>query len=175
MRPLLPILSALALAAAWPCGASAGAQPAPAEAGDEEEAAPGPVAPPAAPDPPPASAEAYEARVRQSFAAAESFQGPLDGGWTLSAPGEGRLYAIRFVDRPGRLEAAWRDLRRQGALGASGFVDEVQRAGPRLTLRFSPATGLEDVATLTARGDGWSGELVENGRRRAVSLAKTSP
>jgi hypothetical protein len=150
------------------------------EPGDEEEAAgqAEPVDPEAAPpsDAPAPSSEAYDNRIRQSFAAAESFRGPLDGGWTLSAAGEGQLYAIRFVDKAGRLEAAWRDLRRQGALGASGFVDQVDRAGGRLTLSFSPATGVRDVATLTPGSGGvWSGELDENGRKRAVSLAKTSP
>ena len=150
------------------------------EPGDEEAAAGqaepvNPEAPPAS-DVPAPSSEAYDSRVRQSFAAAESFQGPLDGGWTLSATGEGQLYAIRFVDKAGRLEAAWRDLRRQGALGASGFVDQVDRSGGRLTLRFSPAAGVRDVATLTAGSGGvWSGELDENGRKRVVSLAKTSP
>jgi len=127
----------------------------------------------------PASSEAtpgYDARVGQSFAAAESFRGPLDGGWTLAAKRGGPLYAIRFSENQGRLEAAWRDLRRQGALDASGFVDEVARDGGRLTLRFSPTAGTQDVATLSARADGvWTGELAENGRKRPVTMAKTSP
>ncbi|MFC3071391.1 hypothetical protein [Phenylobacterium soli] len=118
----------------------------------------------------------YDARVRQSFAAAESFQGALDGGWTLAAGGEGPLFAIRFADHDGEVEAAWRDLRRPGALGASGFVDAVERDGPRLILRFAPAPGVQAIATLTATGSGgWSGELAENGRRRPATLTKTAP
>jgi hypothetical protein len=146
------------------------------EPGDEAAAAgqvepDAPATPPAAP-----STEGYDARVRQSFAAAERFRGALDGGWTLSAKGEGPLYAIRFADNHGKLEAAWRDLRRKGALDASGVVDGVERAGDRLTLRFSPAAGVQDVATLTATSGGaWAGQLDENGRKRTVTLARTSP
>jgi hypothetical protein len=189
MRARLLAVALIALAA--PC---ARAQPAPApplselqkglfgerepEPGDEAAAAG--QAEPDAPEAPPApspSTEGYDTRVRQSFAAAESFQGPLDGGWTLSARREGPLYAIRFSDNHGRLEAAWRDLRRsKGALDSSGFVQGVERDGGRLTLRFSPADGVRDVATLAAQADGrWTGELDENGRKRAVTLRKTSP
>jgi hypothetical protein len=151
------------------------------EPGDEAVAAgqaepANPEAPPPASTAPQPSTEAYDARVRQSFAAAESFHGPLDGGWTLSAHGEGQLYAIRFSDNHGKLEAAWRDLRRKGALDASGFVEQADRRGAQLTLRFSPAAGVQDFATLTATANGaWTGELDENGRKRAVTLAKTSP
>lgn len=162
MRAVLPILSLVVLAAAWPALA-------------QEQAAQDQTAQQQAPPAPSASTEVYDSRVRQSFAAAESFQGPLDGGWTLAA-GEGRLFAIQFSDREGRLEAAWRDLRRAGALESSGFVDEVERAGGRLTLRFASAAGVRDVAVLTpGPGNRWSGELVENGRRVAVTLAKTAP
>jgi len=147
------------------------------EPGDEEIAAG--QAEPAPPDAPPPDAPAttgYDSRVRQSFAAAESFRGPLDGGWTLTTKDEGPLYAIRFTDNHGRLEGAWRDLRRPGAPDASGFVDEVDRAGDHLTLRFSPAAGVRDVTTLTARAAGaWTGLLDENGRKREVTLARTSP
>src|SRR4249919_1135326 len=62
------------------------------------------------PDRPPSERDmAYEQRVRSSFAAAEGFQGPLDGGWTLSA-GTDDLFALQIVDKPDRLEGVWRDL-----------------------------------------------------------------
>ena len=170
------LLSVVLLASA----AAAQGQPArepPPPQGEPDAAAepPAPVSPTARIDPA-APTDAYDSRVQQSFAAAQSFQGPLDGGWTLSATGEGQLYAIRFVDRGGRLEAAWRDLRRTGALGASGFVDQLERSGGRLTLSFSPTAGVREVATLTAgAGNLWTGQLDENGRKRAVALVKTSP
>lgn len=133
----------------------------------------GPAA--AQPAPPLADAGSYDARVRQSFAAAEAFQGPLDGGWTLSA-GETPLFAIQVSERDGRLEAAWRDLRRPGAVAASGFVDALDRAAGKLTLRFASAPGVQDIATLSAqRGGTWSGDLEENGRRLAVTLARAAP
>jgi hypothetical protein len=136
---------------------------------------PAPVAP-SAKIHPDAPTEAYDARVASSFRAAESFQGPLDGGWTLSASGEGALFSVRFVDHAGKLEAAWRDLRRKGALDGSGVVDGVTRDGGRLTLRFSAMTGVQDVVTLAAGAGGvWSGELDEGGHKRSVTLAKTSP
>lgn len=159
--------------------AAAQGQPArePPPQGEPDAAAepPAPASPGARIDPA-APTDAYDSRVKQSFVAAQSFQGPLDGGWTLAATGEGQLYAIRFVDRGGRLEAAWRDLRRKGALGASGFVDQVERSGGRLTLAFSAVAGVREVATLTTgAGSLWTGQLEENGRKRAVTLAKTSP
>lgn len=134
-------------------------------------------APPAPkPEPGTASSAAYDERVRQSFQAAERFQGPLDGGWILSARPGGPLFEVRFVDHRGKLEAAWRDLRRPAALNASGVVDEVARDGGRLTFRFSPMAGVTDVATLSpAAGGTWSGELDEAGHKRTVTLAKTSP
>jgi len=149
------------------------------EPGDEEE----PDAPqnPAAPEATPPtkanpSSAAYDARIRQSFAAAQAYSGPLEGGWTLAAKDEGKIFDLRFVDRSGKLEGVWRDLRRPGALGASGLVDEVERTGGKLTFRFSPMAGVTDVAVLAAGpANTWTGELEENGRKRAVSLAKTSP
>jgi hypothetical protein len=130
--------------------------------------------PPLKPEPGAGPAEDYDARVRQSFTEAERFQGPLDGGWTLSAADGGPLFAVRFADHDGKLEAVWRDLRRPGALGASGVVNEAVRDGGRLTLRFSPLAGVQDVAVLEMAGATFTGELDEGGRKRRVTLAKTS-
>jgi hypothetical protein len=128
------------------------------------------------PDGPPAVRDlAYDARIRASFASAESFQGPLDGGWTLSAAGQD-LYALQLVDRRDRLEGAWRDLRRKGSLDASGLVTDLQRQGPELTLRFTPSPGRPmTVATLHETSGHWTGELAEGSARRAVTLRRTSP
>jgi hypothetical protein len=118
----------------------------------------------------------YDARLRASFASAQGLQGPLDGGWTLSAVDGGDLYSFQLVDRGGgALEGAWSDLRRVGALGVgSGFLDDVQRYGSQLTLRFAPDGGSGGaVATLTAGLDGrWSGDLTDRGQRRAVVLRR---
>jgi hypothetical protein len=121
------------------------------------------------PDRPPSVADlAYESRIRASSASAQGFQGPLDGGWTLAAA-EGELYAFQLSDKgAGVVEGAWRDLRKAGALNASGFVDQIERVGGEVTLRFGPA-----VATLQGTADGrWTGELAEGGRARAVTLRR---
>ncbi|HSV01695.1 MAG TPA: hypothetical protein VLI41_00690 [Phenylobacterium sp.] len=119
--------------------------------------------------------QAYDARVRSSFRAAESFQGPLDGGWALSAASGAALFDLRFVDAGDGLQAVWRDLRRPGALDASGTVDEVTRRGRSLTLRFHRRPDAEDVLELRSTAGGWTGELTEHGRRLPVRLARSSP
>jgi len=129
------------------------------------------------PDSPPTVRDmAYENRIRSSFASAEGFQGPLDGGWTMSAGGQD-LYSLQIVDRRDRLEGVWRDVRRKGALNASGLVDDMQRQGSDLTLRFTPAAGAPTtVVVLHDGGAGhWTGELTEAGQRRSVSLRRTGP
>jgi len=127
------------------------------------------------PDRPPTVRDlAYESRVRASFAAAEGFQGPLDGGWTLSA-GRDDLFALQIVDKADRLEGVWRDLRRKGSPEASGLVDEIQRQGQELTLRFvARRDGRPTVATLHAQADGrWTGNIEDAGERKAVVLRRT--
>lgn len=125
------------------------------------------------PDAPPTVRDlAYDTRLKSSFASAQGFQGPLDGGWTLAVKGAEDLYALQLVDRADRLEGAWRDLRRKGALNASGLVDDIQRIGTDLTLRLSG----EVRATLHGAYDGtWTGELTEAGRTRPVILRRQTP
>jgi hypothetical protein len=120
---------------------------------------------------------AYDSRIRASFAAAEGFQGALEGGWTLATTDGQGLYALQLVDKRDRLEGVWRDLRRKGAIDASGLVDDIQRQGGDLTLRFAAQPGgAANVATLHAAADGgWSGDLAEGGKRWKVSLKRTAP
>ncbi|MCR5878239.1 hypothetical protein [Phenylobacterium sp. J367] len=78
------------------------------------------------PDAPPTVRDlAYESRIRASFASAQSFQGPLDGRWTLAAADGTGLYEFELSDktsappeglagpapagRPGRLRVRGRD------------------------------------------------------------------
>ena len=120
---------------------------------------------------------AYDTRLKSSFASAQGYQGPLDGGWTLAVKGAEDLYALQLVDRADRLEGVWRDLRRKGALNASGLVADIQRNGQDLTLRFSGEGNAPGVtATLHGTYAGvWSGELTEGGRTRAVVLRRQAP
>jgi hypothetical protein len=121
------------------------------------------------PDAPPSVADvAYDNRIRASMASAQGFQGPMDGGWTVSA-GAHALYVLQLTDRGGAVEGAWRDLRRAGALDASGFIDQVERAGADVTLRFAGGVSL----VLHAAADGrWSGELSEGGKTESVRLQR---
>jgi len=121
-----------------------------------------------APDGPPTAADqAYDSRLRSSAAAVRGFQGPMEGAWTLSAGGRA-VYVLQLVDRGGYVDGAWRDLRRAGALDGSGFIDEIQRAGGDVTIRF--AEGI--VAVLRAADGRWAGQLTEGGRTEAVTLVR---
>lgn len=125
------------------------------------------------PDSPPSVRDlAYESRIRSSVASAQSFQGPLDGSWTLAAGGT-PLYSVQLVDKgAGVVEGAWRDLRRLGAIGSSGFFDEIESQGPDLTLRFTLASGQSAEAVLHSAYAGWTGELVEAGSRKPAELRR---
>lgn len=123
------------------------------------------------PDAPPTPAEAaYDSRLRSSAASVQGFLGPLDGGWTLASGGR-PLYALELADRNGAVEGAWRDLRRSGALDASGFFEIVERTGGGLTFRFAEGT----VAVLRPEGGRWAGQLTEGGHSEAVSLTRRAP
>ena len=120
----------------------------------------------------PATADAaYDARLRASAAAAEQFQGPLDGSWVLEHEGGGALFALQLADKGERLEGAWRDLRRPES-GGSGFLDQATRTPAGLSLRFSPPgqapVDVELAPNLRGRAE-------QAGRRLAVSLRRPSP
>lgn len=117
---------------------------------------------------------AYDNRLRASFAAAESFQGPMDGGWTVSAPGKGDLYSLQLVDRRERIEGAWRDLHRKGA-GSVGLIDQVARTGEGVTLTFTPEGQPPVTVALQGAGRTLSGELDTAGGRTPVTLRRTGP
>jgi hypothetical protein len=122
------------------------------------------------PDAPPSAADiAYDARLRDSLASAERFDGPMTGGWTLSGP-QGDLFALQLNDRDGAVEGAWRDLRRPAALDASGFVDRAEAGLSEVTLRFDGR-----VAVLRATDQGWRGELTEGADKLPVVLRPTGP
>ena len=125
-----------------------------------------------APDgPPSASDAAYDQRLRASAATVRSFQGPMEGAWTLSAGGRD-VYALQLIDRGGWIDGAWRDLRRPGALEGSGFIEGVPRtSGGDLTFRLSEHV----VATLRPAGGRWTGQLSEGERREAVTLVRRGP
>lgn len=123
------------------------------------------------PDGPPTAADvAYDSRIRSSMASAQGFQGPMDGGWSLFA-GDRELYVLQLTDRNGAVDGAWRDPRRPGVPAASGFIEQAERFGDDLTLRFASGA----VAVLHASDGRWSGELSEGGAKQTVSLRRRNP
>ena len=118
--------------------------------------------------------QAYEARILSSFAAAEGFLGPLDGGWTMATDRQD-LYVLQLVDKPDRLEGVWRDPRRKKSATSSGLVDDIHRQGDQVVLRFTPTPGTTSaVATLHLDRDGvWRGDLEDAGSRLAVRLRRS--
>ena len=165
--------------------------PAPAVTTDQDEDVPTPTAPitgqtpapsaPAAappPIPPPAmlSGPGYDAAVRATSQSAQSMQGPIDGGWMLTGPGNERLYRFQFVDHGPDLdlaEGAWRDLKSASRTTGSGFIATVASDGARLMLRFYE-TDANDLAVVTVKPDGqnWAGELWYRGVVTRVTLAR---
>ncbi|HEX3919608.1 MAG TPA: hypothetical protein VHW60_19900 [Caulobacteraceae bacterium] len=114
-----------------------------------------------------------DSRVRASFDAAESFQGPLDGGWTLVDAAGAPIYAFQLVDKVGGrspLEGVFRDLRHPSVPGDIGFIDGLERGAGMLTLRFGPVT-----IRLRSADGGWMGEIRDGRVATAVKLKRDSP
>jgi hypothetical protein len=118
-----------------------------------------------------------DARIRASADAAESYQGPLDGSWTLVTVTGQRLYAFELVDKPGGqspLEGVWRDLRRPSTPGDIGMIDTLTRGAQSLILGFTATSGAPPV-TVELKSDAagfWSGELKEGGADTQVQMRR---
>jgi hypothetical protein len=117
-------------------------------------------------------------RVRASAAAAESYQGPLDGAWTVVAASGGQaLYAFQLVDKPGGqapLEGVWRDLRRPAMPGDVGFIDSLTRGPQSLAIAFVAKPG-DPAVTLDLRSDAagfWTGDLHEGAVNTPVRMKR---
>jgi hypothetical protein len=118
-----------------------------------------------------------DARVGGSFNAAESYQGPLDGAWTLVSASGQPLLAFQLVDRPGgqsQLEGVWRDLRHPVIPGDIGFIDSLVR-GPgtlAVTLNATPSSPAMTIALHADPTGAWSGTMRENGADVPVKLRR---
>lgn len=116
-------------------------------------------------------------RVGGSFNAAEGFQGPLDGSWTLVSASGQALLAFQLVDKPGGqgpLEGVWRDLRRPPAPGDIGFVDNLIRGPGTLSITLNATPG-QPAVTISLHADptgAWSGVMRENGADAPVKLRR---
>lgn len=120
--------------------------------------------------PPSVQALAYTSRLRASFASAQGFQGPMDGGWVLSDAQGRELYRLQLADRGrGVVEGAWRDPRRPGQPDASGFIDEIERTGSATVMRFDTMT-----ATFQGTGAALSGQITAGGAPTTATLKRIS-
>lgn len=117
-------------------------------------------------EPDTATNKAYAGRLRASGAAARSFRGPLEGGWSLMSGGR-ELYVLELADRNGVVEGAWRDPRRVGVPDGSGYIDAIERSADMLTVHIGPVT-----ATLRNARGAWAGELAQAGRTQPVILRR---
>jgi hypothetical protein len=115
-------------------------------------------------------------RVHASALAAESYQGPLDGAWTLVSTSGNALYAFQLVDKPGGdspLEGVWRDLRHTPTPGDINAIDSLSRAPGSLTISFTATPG--QAVTIELRSDAfgvWSGDLRQAGADLPVKMRR---
>ncbi|HEY2658810.1 MAG TPA: hypothetical protein VGI79_03745 [Caulobacteraceae bacterium] len=137
----------------------------------------------------PLADETQGSTVQSAYAAAEQRQGQLDGRWRLSDGAGVPLFDFQLTDPGGSrsprasnpehpdIEGAWRDLRREGGVGASGFLLSVRRDGTNLEIRFyetDPRRPSRLMLHPTADG-GWTGELTEGGPAKFVFLDQSQP
>ena len=114
----------------------------------------------------------FDARLRQSAAAAQALQGPLDGRWTLSDPRGHTIYVLQLADPPqgaGPLQGAWRD-----PGGDLGPVDAIARSGENLVIVFTRDPGHKPARLQLrhAAHDEWRGQLRVGGESWAVRLVR---
>jgi hypothetical protein len=119
--------------------------------------------------------QAWEARLRSAYEAAEARQGPLDGSWRLTGADGDVLFEMVLSD-PGfsNMTGAWRDLRRGGGADGSGFMGAVYRTADGVVVRFTESgQPNEIVLQLRPTADGrWGGEMTEDGAVRSVVLSR---
>ena len=109
----------------------------------------------------------YTGTIRGGAAIAQSRQGPLDGGWTVTAADGAALFVLQLADEGlGMVEGAWRDAAggRPGGVrpDASGFIALASREPGRAVLRFlEPGAATPTVISIAPAPDGsWRGEAV---------------
>jgi hypothetical protein len=136
------------------------------------------------PSAPPSSGPPTEAnlggRIAAGAAAAQAWQGPLDGAWTLYDTRRRAILKLQITDPAGGgvLEGAWRavgaDADAAGRAAATGVLETIARQGRRLTFHLTAAGGGTDTrVSLRQHGPrSWRGWMERDGVRRPATLEK---
>jgi hypothetical protein len=115
----------------------------------------------------PSTAEAsYNQGVAQAERNMDGRMGPLDGRWRVKDASGSVVLSLVLTD-PGEaasLEGAWR---KDGGRPGIGIIERASRSDNELALVWS-----EGGLTLRKSGDGWAGELTENGQTQSVTLTR---
>jgi hypothetical protein len=114
---------------------------------------------------------AFGQRMRDSAAAAQSLQGPLDGHWTLRDAQGRALYEIQIADPPqgaAPIEGAWQ----AETTRAIGPVETLSLSGARLVIAFAPGPEQVRLRLTRAGADLWRGWMDSATGRAAVRLIR---
>ena len=118
--------------------------------------------------------QAYDATVLNGAALAQSRQGPLDGGWTVSSADGAALLSLELADRGEGVEGVWRDLTAGQGVRRWGFVTPAAPEGGRTTLRLWGADASAPMSvTVEPTVDGsWRGSITRDGVTAPVLLRR---
>jgi hypothetical protein len=119
----------------------------------------------------------YQNRVLSNFQASQGRQGPFDGRWTVSGSA-GDMFVLQLTDpgEGGRIEGAWRDVRRVGG-GRSGLIDSITRDGDMVIVNFVETQGGApvEVRLRSPQPGGWLGEAnTPEGGRQSIVMHRAS-
>jgi hypothetical protein len=112
---------------------------------------------------------AYDQGVAQAEIDADARMGPLDGRWRIAGPDGKPLLSLALTDRgAGRMiEGAWRRLDAPAGTDQTGVAGPASQVGD---LAVIPLSSGELHLQPAARG--WTGELIQNGRARPVTVSR---
>jgi len=112
---------------------------------------------------------AYDQGVAQAQIDADARSGPLDGRWRVVGHDGKPLLSLALTDRgAGRvIEGAWRRLDAPAGVDQGGLAGPASRSGD---IAVIPLSGGE--LHLQPAAKGWTGELIQNGRARPVTVSR---
>ena len=112
---------------------------------------------------------AYDQGVAQAEIDTDTRMGPLNGRWRIAGPDGKPLLSLALTDRgAGRMiEGAWRRLDVPAGTGQTGVAGPASRLGDLAVIPLS-----DGELHLHPAARGWTGELIQNGRARPVTVSR---